>query len=179
MVHAMSAAREHRSPRVGPLRRFFGRAFLWVFGWKAIGEVPDVPRAVFVANPHTTNWDLPFTICVAWALGLRISWAGKASLFRFPFGWLMRALGASAFQVAGLFLAESAAVALLGGAAGVALGLSLGGLLRLAIPGLPISTPLSFVLAALGVSFAVGILSGVLPARRAAELDPIEALRAE
>jgi putative ABC transport system permease protein len=92
---------------------------------------------------------------------------------------LLRAVGASALQVAALFLAESAAVALLGGAVGVTAGLSLGVLLRLAIPGLPISTPLSFVLAALGVSFAVGLIAGVLPARRAAGLDPIEALRAE
>jgi putative ABC transport system permease protein len=44
---------------------------------------------------------------------------------------------------------------------------------------LPVETPLSFVVLALVVSLAVGLLSGVLPARRAAQLDPIEALRAE
>jgi putative ABC transport system permease protein len=92
---------------------------------------------------------------------------------------LVRAIGASAAQVAGLFLAEAAAVALLGGAAGVAIGLGLGAALRWFVPGLPVETPLGFVLAALGVSLAVGLLSGVLPARRAARLDPIEALRAE
>jgi putative ABC transport system permease protein len=92
---------------------------------------------------------------------------------------LVRAIGASAAQVAGLFLAEAAAVALLGGAAGVAVGLGLGAALRWFVPGLPVETPLGFVVAALGVSLAVGLLSGVLPARRAARLDPIEALRAE
>jgi len=92
---------------------------------------------------------------------------------------LVRALGASATQVAGLFLAEAAAVAVLGGAAGVTTGLGLGALLRWLVPGLPVETPPSFVALALGVSLAVGLLSGVLPARRAARLDPIEALRAE
>ncbi|MEZ4217336.1 MAG: ABC transporter permease [Myxococcota bacterium] len=92
---------------------------------------------------------------------------------------LLRAIGASRLQVAGLFLAEAGAVALVGGAAGVALGLAIGAALRLAVPGLPVSTPLSFVLAALAVSGGVGLLSGVLPARRAARLDPIEALRGD
>ena len=92
---------------------------------------------------------------------------------------LARAIGASAGQVAGLFLVEAAAVALLGGGAGVAIGFGLGALLRWLVPGLPVETPLEFVVAALGVSLAVGLLSGVLPARRAARLDPIEALRAE
>ena len=92
---------------------------------------------------------------------------------------LVRALGASSRQVAGLFLAEAAAVALLGGAAGVAIGFGLGALLRWLVPGLPVETPLGFVLAALALSLSVGLLSGVLPARRAALLDPIEALRAE
>jgi putative ABC transport system permease protein len=92
---------------------------------------------------------------------------------------LSRAIGASATQVAGLFLAEASIVALLGGAAGVTIGFGLGWALRWFVPGLPVETPLSFVLMALGTSLAVGLVSGVLPARRAARLDPIEALRAE
>jgi len=92
---------------------------------------------------------------------------------------LVRAVGASAGQVAGLFLAEAAAVAALGGMAGVAVGLGVGALLRWLVPGLPVETPLAFVLGALALSFGVGLVSGVLPARRAARLDPIEALRTE
>jgi putative ABC transport system permease protein len=92
---------------------------------------------------------------------------------------LARAIGASAAQVGALFLAEASIVALLGGAAGVAIGLGLGAVLRWFVPGLPVETPPSFVLLALGVSLAVGLVSGVMPARRAAQLDPIEALRAE
>jgi ABC-type antimicrobial peptide transport system permease subunit len=51
--------------------------------------------------------------------------------------------------------------------------------LRAAGPGLPVETPMAFVVIALAVSLAVGLTSGVLPARRAAALDPIDALRTE
>ncbi len=92
---------------------------------------------------------------------------------------LLRSIGATRGQVQFLFLAEAAALAIVGGALGVAVGMGICGVLVTAIPALPIKTPLSFVAAALGVSFVTGLASGVLPARRAAALDPIEALRAE
>jgi putative ABC transport system permease protein len=92
---------------------------------------------------------------------------------------LLRALGASAAQVQAMFLAEAIALATLGGLAGVAVGLGLAALLRLVIPGLPVETPIRFVLAGLATSFVTGLVAGVAPARRAAALDPIEALRAE
>jgi putative ABC transport system permease protein len=92
---------------------------------------------------------------------------------------LVRALGATRVQVQALFLAEAAALAGLGGVAGVVVGLGLGAILRVVVPGLPVETPLRFVVAGLTVSVATGIVAGVAPARRAALLDPIEALRAE
>jgi putative ABC transport system permease protein len=92
---------------------------------------------------------------------------------------LVRALGASRGQVQALFLAEAAALAGLGGASGVAIGLGLGLALRLAVPGLPVETPMRFVFSGLASAVLTGLVSGVLPARRAARLDPIEALRAE
>ncbi len=92
---------------------------------------------------------------------------------------LIRAVGASRRQVQMVFLVEAVALATAGGAFGLLGGLGLCGLLRAAVPGLPVHTPAIFVAAALGVSFATGIVSGVVPARRASGLDPIEALRAE
>jgi putative ABC transport system permease protein len=92
---------------------------------------------------------------------------------------LLRALGATREQVQAVFLAEAAALATLGGIAGIGFGLGMGAVLRVVVPGLPVETPMRFVLAGLVTSFATGVVAGVAPARRAALLDPIEALRAE
>ncbi len=92
---------------------------------------------------------------------------------------LAKALGAAPSQILALFLLEASVLSVSGGVLGVAAGLSLAAVLRRVVPGLPVETPFRFVVAALLVSLAVGLSSGVLPARRAASLDPVEALRAE
>lgn len=92
---------------------------------------------------------------------------------------LMRSIGATRKQVRFVFLAESAALSTVGGILGLGAALGLCFILRGAVPGLPVRTPISFALLAVGISLVTGILSGVLPAHRAASLDPIDALRAE
>jgi putative ABC transport system permease protein len=67
----------------------------------------------------------------------------------------------------------------LGGAAGLIFGLAIMLLVRLTVPGLPLAAPIEYVLAALVMSVVAGVVSGVSPARRAAALEPVEALRAE
>lgn len=92
---------------------------------------------------------------------------------------LMVALGARRRTILGLFLGEAVALSALGGVIGLALGIGLAQLLHLAVPALPVHTPLSFVLLAEGIAIAIGLLAGVLPARSAAQLDPVQALRSE
>jgi len=92
---------------------------------------------------------------------------------------LAKALGAGQPQILMLFLFEAALLSVAGGAIGVSAGLGIAALLGAILPGLPLHTPVLFVVAALAVSLLVGLASGVLPARRAAGLDPVEALHAE
>ncbi|HZX30449.1 MAG TPA: ABC transporter permease [Rhodocyclaceae bacterium] len=92
---------------------------------------------------------------------------------------LLVALGARRRTILGLFLGEAMALAAMGGFLGLALGIGLAQVIHLLVPALPVHTPISFVLLAEGVAVAIGLLAGVLPARRAARLDPVEALRAE
>ncbi|MEZ5331554.1 MAG: ABC transporter permease [Thermoanaerobaculia bacterium] len=92
---------------------------------------------------------------------------------------LARAVGATRGQVQGVFLVEAAVLSTLGGCTGILAGLGICHALRLLVPGLPVHTPPVFLVTAVAVSVGTGLASGVLPARRAASLDPVEALHAE
>lgn len=83
---------EHEGPRASRLLYMIGRVWVRVYGWKVEGQVPG-RRAVLIAHPHTSNWDLPHMIAVSGVLGTWASWLGKDSLFRPPFGWFIKALG--------------------------------------------------------------------------------------
>lgn len=92
---------------------------------------------------------------------------------------LLKAIGSTDGQVHRVFLVEAALLSGVGGAGGLLFGLGLCDVTRAAVPGLPVHTPLVLALSALAVSLATGLVSGVLPARRAAKLPPLEALHAE
>lgn len=92
---------------------------------------------------------------------------------------LLKALGANRSDVRNLFLAEAALLSGVGGAVGVGVAMTLGGLVRLALPAVPFATPPAYAAAALVTAVAVGLVAGVAPARRAAAMDPVENLRAE
>ena len=83
-------------PRLGLLARLVYAALLGWFrrsGWRTAGALPHVPKFVIIGAPHTSNWDFPVFLGTVETLGRRVHFIGKASLFRWPMGGFMRALG--------------------------------------------------------------------------------------
>jgi 1-acyl-sn-glycerol-3-phosphate acyltransferase len=82
------------TPVVNTVLRALSLGFLRLTGWTVEGRLPEgASKCVLIAAPHTSNWDLPYTLMVAFALKLRVYWMGKQSLFKWPFGAVMRWLG--------------------------------------------------------------------------------------
>jgi 1-acyl-sn-glycerol-3-phosphate acyltransferase len=73
--------------------RSFARWLLRVGGWTTVGGVPEVPKAVFIAAPHTSNWDGLWALVYKVAFDIDVKFFAKHSLFWFPLGNLLRALG--------------------------------------------------------------------------------------
>jgi len=92
---------------------------------------------------------------------------------------LLRAIGVSNQEIQRIFLLEAAMLTSMGGLFGMVAGLGIAQGLRFFIPGLPIRIPVAYLAAAMVMSIGTGLLSGIAPAKRAAELEPVEALRSE
>lgn len=82
------------TPIIRPLLRGFSRIMLKVLGWRVVGSMPDdIKQCVLIAAPHTSNWDMPLSLMIAFALDTQLHWVGKQSIFKFPFSGLMRWMG--------------------------------------------------------------------------------------
>ena len=81
------------TPILNVLLRRLALSLMRLFGWRMEGELPDIPKFVLIAAPHTSNWDLPVMLCLAFAFRTRLFWMGKDTLFRRPFDAIMKWLG--------------------------------------------------------------------------------------
>ena len=81
-------------PRLGnAFTRCIGRWGLRALGWRVRGDIPNVPKAVFAAAPHTSNWDFVIAMLAVVALGVKISYLMKKEAFFWPFRSLFITLG--------------------------------------------------------------------------------------
>ena len=107
------------TPVVNTLLRWGSIAFLRLAGWQVVGKLPlSAAKSVLIAAPHTSNWDLPYTLMVAFSLRLNVYWMGKASIFKPPFRGVMMWLGGipvDRAQSNQLVAASSTAIALAAG----------------------------------------------------------------
>jgi 1-acyl-sn-glycerol-3-phosphate acyltransferase len=89
---------KHDGPLSGLLPYWIGRVWMWLFGWDVAGEVPPGGKFVLIGTPHTSNWDFLFGLAAIYIFRLKISWMGKDTLFKKPFGGFMKWLGGIAIN---------------------------------------------------------------------------------
>ncbi len=73
--------------------RVLGRAVFRGMGWKIQGEFPNRKKAIVALVPHSSNLDFILTIAFIWATGMKASFLIKHTVFWFPLGNIIRALG--------------------------------------------------------------------------------------
>lgn len=67
---------------------------LKLLGFSILGKYPyELKKVVLIAAPHTSYWDFPVGILIRSAEKIDVKYVGKASLFKPPLGWIMKALG--------------------------------------------------------------------------------------
>lgn len=81
-------------PRWGNrLSRTIARSLMRWLGWRFAGTVPNLPKMVLIAAPHTSNWDFPLAMVLLIALQVRVYWLGKHTFVNGPLKPLLRWLG--------------------------------------------------------------------------------------
>ncbi|WP_322978882.1 lysophospholipid acyltransferase family protein [Pseudomonas sp. C11] len=81
-----------------PAAEWLGRSVLKLMGWRIEGQLPKLDKFVAIGAHHTSNWDFVIFIAMKFVLRLNARWFGKHSIFRWPFGGLMRAWGGIAIR---------------------------------------------------------------------------------
>jgi len=72
----------HPGPTSSRFAYWIGRAWMALFGWDVEEPGPTVPKAIIIATPHTSNWDLPHMLAAAFVYRVRVRWLGKHTLFK-------------------------------------------------------------------------------------------------
>jgi 1-acyl-sn-glycerol-3-phosphate acyltransferase len=92
-----SAVKHHRYTTFDswhpPVIKKLSASLLFLLGWRLEKNIPDTKKVIIIGAPHTSNWDFPLALLAMSALGMRFFWIGKHTLFKEPFGTVLRAIG--------------------------------------------------------------------------------------
>ncbi|GJL74932.1 ABC transporter permease [Nitrosomonas sp.] len=143
------------------------------------------PQQQMLSTLSTVLNVLKFAVAALGSISLLVGAVGMVTLMHIAVAervaeiGLLTALGTTRARIRILFLIESMALSTLGGLAGLMLGTGIAWLLKIFVANLPVNIPWDYVLGALVLSIFIGLIAGVLPAMRAAGLNPVDALRTE
>lgn len=73
--------------------RWISYRIFTALGWEIKGELPGVPKMVIIGAPHTSNWDFFLFLAALYHFRIKVRFLGKASLFRWPYGFMFRKVG--------------------------------------------------------------------------------------
>lgn len=94
MINPVSVELPEDSPMMcGPVLQGLGRSMLRFWGWTLEGRVPTDKKILLIAAPHTSNWDWVIGVAGLLALGIRLTYIAKHTLFKGPLGWVMKKTG--------------------------------------------------------------------------------------
>lgn len=143
------------------------------------------PQQQMLSTLSTVLDVLTFAVAALGGISLLVGAVGMITLMHIAVAervaeiGLLNALGATPMRIRILFLLESTALSFLGGATGLIAGMGLAWVLKMVATDLPVSIPWPYVIGALILSGLIGLAAGVVPAMRAARLNPVDALRTE
>ncbi len=143
------------------------------------------PQRQMLSTLSTVLNVLKFAVAALGGISLLVGAVGMITLMHIAVServaeiGLLSALGTTRARIAMIFLLESTALSTAGGLIGLIIGTSIAWLLKLSISGLPVNIPWNYVLSALCISMVIGLVSGMMPAIRAAKLNPVDALRTD
>ncbi len=143
------------------------------------------PQQQMLSTLSTVLNVLKFAVAALGGISLLVGAVGMVTLMHIAVAervaeiGLLTALGITRARIRVLFLIESMVLSTIGGLAGLFVGASSAGLLKIFMSDLPVNIPWDYVLGALTLSVIIGLVAGVLPATRAARLNPVDALRSE
>ncbi|MBC8191291.1 MAG: lysophospholipid acyltransferase family protein [Candidatus Marinimicrobia bacterium] len=83
----------NKNKRSGVIKLMLGKIWLKLTGWKYEGHLPTRGKYILICEPHTSNWDFIFLLAAMFMDRIKVSWLGKHTLFKKPFGGFMKWLG--------------------------------------------------------------------------------------